>query len=60
MSRVKLAPPNANAIAVQTLATLAGPVMQGRLFRESQHQLISYDNEFTARWRLGFDWKQWP
>ena len=34
------------------------PVMQQRLCRGAQHQLVSYDNKFTVRWRCGFDWKQ--
>jgi hypothetical protein len=34
------------------------PVMHQRLFRGSQHEIISYDNEFTVKWRRGFDWKQ--
>ena len=34
------------------------PVMHQRLFCESQHQIVSYDNEFTVKWRRGFDWKQ--
>ncbi len=34
------------------------PVMHRRLFCGSQHQIVFYDNEFTVRWRRGFDWKQ--
>jgi hypothetical protein len=34
------------------------PVIQQGLFCGLQHQLISYVNEFTVRWRLGFDWKK--
>jgi hypothetical protein len=35
------------------------PVMQQRLFWGPHRQLVSYDDEFTVRWRRGFDWKQW-
>ena len=34
------------------------PVMRQRLFCGSQHQIVSYDNDFTVKWRRGFDWKQ--
>jgi len=36
------------------------PLMQQGLFCGVQHQLVSYDNEFTVRWRRGFDCKQRP
>jgi hypothetical protein len=36
------------------------PMMQQRFFCGPQHQLVSYDNEFTVSWRRGFDWKQRP
>jgi len=34
------------------------PVMHQRLFCRSQHQIVSYDNDFTVKWRRRFDWKQ--
>jgi len=46
--------------AVQALAMCLAPVMHQRLFCGSQHQIVSYDNEFTVKWRRGFDWKQRP
>jgi len=33
-------------------------VMQQGLFCGPQHHIISYDNEFTVKWRRGFDWKK--
>jgi len=32
--------------------------MHRRLFCRSQHELVSYDNEFTVNWRRGFDRKE--
>jgi len=34
------------------------PMMQQGVFCGSQHQIVSYENEFTVKWRRGFDWKQ--
>ena len=31
-------------------------VMQQGLFCGPQHQIISYDNELTVKWRRRFDW----
>jgi hypothetical protein len=33
-------------------------MMQQGLFCGPQHQIVSYDNEFTVKWRRRFDWKQ--
>jgi hypothetical protein len=45
------------AFADPWLVCLA-PVMHHGLFRGPQHQIVSYDNEFTVKWRRGLDWKQ--
>ena len=45
-------------LSTDSLLWLA-PVMQQRLFWGPHRQLVSYDDEFTVRWRRGFDWKQW-
>jgi len=42
-----------------TLDPLVLP-LEKRLFRGTQYQLVSYDNDFAINWRCWFDWKQWP
>jgi hypothetical protein len=36
------------------------PVKQQGLFCGPQHQLVSYGNDFTIKWRRGFDWEKRP
>jgi hypothetical protein len=35
-------------------------VMQQKLFCGPQHRVVSYGNEFTIKWRRGFDWEKRP
>jgi hypothetical protein len=60
MSRIKLATPKTvyarrNDLSARLLCL--APVMQQGLFCGSQHEIVSYNNEFTVKWRRGFDWK---
>jgi hypothetical protein len=32
----------------------------GGIFLQTQQQIVSYDNEFTGKWRRGFGWKKRP